>query len=303
MLSAIALAPTQNQAVEVVADDDVDRVTIELVGDLASYRPHGKVVVLEGKSGDGFDVTMVRRLFPDFARRVNLISGGHKKRVRDLYSVLSEPAIQSGVRNRFFAIVDRDSDSPLPSGPATSEFSWDVYHIENYLLDVGSIRAATVSLEGSDRNLDDSDIIALLHECATELVDGLVLIQIRRDINSMFVDAIRIEGPPDTKSPARGIEPSVKASARRISEICESLTIEEIERRTESYRGELENSLKSDTWMKEFPGRLILRRYAGKRLGGRIDSKLFLNMVLDRAVERGIQPPSMKRLLDDIASR
>src|SRR5205823_3002152 len=37
-----------NQAAEVLADDDVERVTIDLVGDLASYRPHGKVVVLEG---------------------------------------------------------------------------------------------------------------------------------------------------------------------------------------------------------------------------------------------------------------
>ncbi|MEV6624956.1 AAA family ATPase [Amycolatopsis sp. NPDC051106] len=40
---------SQNQAVEVVADDDVERVAIELVGDLASYQPRGKVVVLEGK--------------------------------------------------------------------------------------------------------------------------------------------------------------------------------------------------------------------------------------------------------------
>jgi len=79
MVPATAQEIGANQSVAVIADDDVERVMISLVGDLASYRPHGKVVILEGKAEHGFDVTMVKRLFPDFARRVNLISGGHKQ--------------------------------------------------------------------------------------------------------------------------------------------------------------------------------------------------------------------------------
>jgi predicted ATPase len=118
MVTAHALDGRENQAVEVVADDDVERVTIDLVGDLAAYRPYSKVVVLEGKTENGFDVTVVKRLFPDFARRVNLISGDHKQRVRDLYSVLSRADVQAGTRSRFFAIVDKDSDIRCHSTPA-----------------------------------------------------------------------------------------------------------------------------------------------------------------------------------------
>src|SRR5579872_1112364 len=151
MVPATALTDGQNQALEVRADDDVERVTIELVGDLASYRPHGKVVILEGRTENGFDVNMVRRLFPDFARRVNLVSGGNKARVRDLYSALEEAAAQAGIKNRFFAVVDKDFSEQLSlKGAATCEFSWDVYHIENYLLDASCIRAATAALLGKD---------------------------------------------------------------------------------------------------------------------------------------------------------
>jgi hypothetical protein len=74
MVPATAADSTDNQAVEILKDDDVELVTIELVGDLASYRPHGKVVIFEGRSEDGFDVHMVQRLFPEFAQRVNLLA-------------------------------------------------------------------------------------------------------------------------------------------------------------------------------------------------------------------------------------
>jgi predicted ATP-dependent endonuclease of OLD family len=124
MVPATAADSMDNQAVEILKDDDVERVTIELVGDLASYRPHGKVVFLEGRSENGFDVNMVRRLFPEFAQRVNLVSGGNKLRVRDLYMALRDAASQAGIRNRFFAIVDKDSVAAKEINTGASEFTW-----------------------------------------------------------------------------------------------------------------------------------------------------------------------------------
>ncbi|MBN9199767.1 MAG: AAA family ATPase [Microbacterium ginsengisoli] len=73
-----------NQANPIHLNDELDRAVFDLVGDLAAYRPTAKVVILEGEAegGDGFDVHVVRRLFPDVAKRVNLVSGGSKVRVR-----------------------------------------------------------------------------------------------------------------------------------------------------------------------------------------------------------------------------
>lgn len=303
MLSALSLGDSQNQAVEVLADDDLDRVTIDLVGDLASYRPHGKVVILEGRSENGLDARIVKRLFPEIARYLNVISGGGKKRVRDLYAVLSEPAVQAGVRNRFFAVVDKDSDPQLDPGSGALVFSWDVYHIENYLLDVELVRAATASLEGLDRFSDDSEVRDLLRDCAADLIDRLVLERVQEDINAMFIGAVKIKASPNTTAPARDIEPSIRSSARRVQEIVASLTLDDLERRADEYRSDLTAALTTGAWAKDFPGRLILHRYADKCLNGTIDGPLFLNMLLDKAVEKGLRPPGMETVLTDIAKR
>jgi energy-coupling factor transporter ATP-binding protein EcfA2 len=303
MVVAHALDGRENQAVEVIADDDVEKATIDLIGDLAAYRPYSKVVVLEGKAENGFDVMVVRRLFPDFARRVNLISGGHKQRVRDLYSVLSRADVQAGTKSRFFATVDKDSESQMATDAGASEFSWDVYHIENYLLDAGSIRAATAVLGGADAFADDEEVIDVLRECASELVDGLVLERVRTYVNAEFIHAIKIAGRPNTKSPASDIAPFIQSSAARIRDIAGRLTTKELENLADQHRVALQGALVDGTWQQEFPGRAILKRYTHRMLKGKIEAALFANAVLDKMVERRVEPEGMARVLNAIRQR
>jgi predicted ATPase len=303
MVPALAAGDQANQAVEIVADDDVDRTTIAIVGDLASYHPHGKVVILEGKTENGFDVNMVKRLFPELARHLNLVSGGPKQRVRDLYEVLSATPFATKVRNRFFAIVDRDRDSPLPSGPGASIFSWDVYHIENYLLDPESIRAATEALLGHDSFDDDDAVSAVLRQCAGDLIDVLLLQYLRTEVNKSLVGAINTNGSPRPDDPISDILRAVSGSLERIKSLGDELTREVLERRAAEYRSTLINSLDDGSWVAEFPGRLIIRKYANKQLGGKIDSTLFSNSVLDKMVERGRRPNGMNYILNQILTR
>ena len=303
MIPALALHERTNQAVEIVADDDVERATIALIGDLASYRPHGKVVILEGKTEHGFDVNMVRRLFPELVRHVNLVSGGHKQRVRDLYSVLSHESFAAAARNRFFAIVDKDSEPAIIPTPSTAEFSWDVYHIENYLLDPPSIRDATRTLSGQETHSTDEDVLETLRKFAEELIESLVLEKLRTDVNSQLVGAINLGANPKTNNPAEDILPSITESMRRLQEASEQLTVEELTRRADTYRAALTEALETGAWQKEFPGREILRKYAHNVLGGRIEAASFANVVLDKMVERGVKPGGMYAVLHEIVSR
>lgn len=290
----------KNQALEVVADDDVDRATIELVGDLASYRPHGKVVIFEGRSENGFDVSMVSRLFPDFARRVNLVSGGSKKRVRDLYRVLTEAGTQAAVKNHFFAIFDKDSDTDAITGSSTQEFSWDVYHIENYLLNTKCVLAATTTLLGTSNPFKSGEeVLTALRYCAQSVVDKLVFEHIRQTVYGEFVQAINIGAPPDGESLADSFLPSISNTVERMTAIGERLTVEELEARIRTYRTHLEQTLANGGWLKEFPGRLILRRYAGQYCN-RVDYVTFSNVVLDKMVELGEAPGDMKMVLDKV---
>lgn len=114
MTVASAVDSGENQANEVNISEDVERATMDLVGDLATYRPHSKVVIFEGDGANGFDVSVIRRLFPDFAKRVNLVSGGNKSRVGDLYELLGDATQSLAGENRFFAVTDMDRAPRAP---------------------------------------------------------------------------------------------------------------------------------------------------------------------------------------------
>ena len=70
-MTAATLAEDGNQAVAVEADDELDRAIVDIVGDLAVYKPLAKVVILEGGGDTEVDVHVVGRLFPEFAQRVS----------------------------------------------------------------------------------------------------------------------------------------------------------------------------------------------------------------------------------------
>ncbi|GAB3765557.1 ABC-type iron transport system FetAB ATPase subunit [Nocardioides ginsengisegetis] len=297
--SSASTGGLENQAAEVVLDDDVERAAIDLVGDLASYRPHAKVVILEGESPSEFDVNMVRRLFPDVAKRVNLVSGGPKRRVRDLYRVLAEAVEKTGITNRFFAIVDRDSGPSPTQESGAQEFAWDVYHIENYLLDAESIRLAVVSLTGREVFSSHEDVSVALKECARLIVDRLVLEQVQTAINDEFRRELNIGAPRDATSIAHALQPSIRASVERLTTLAARLDVDEIEARVAEITRDLNVSLEDGTWWSRFPGRLILHRFAEIHVNG-VKYEALANVILDKMVEHDVQPSGMSDVLERI---
>jgi predicted ATPase len=290
-----------NQATEVVLEDEVERAVVDLVGDLAAYQPHAKVVILEGTTTDGFDETLIRRLFPDFAKRVNLVSAESKKRVSDLYEALNDSASKSGMPNRFFAIVDRDAEGFREDGETYATGStWDVYHIENYLLDPRSIRKAAESVTGKPQFSSDEAVLDALHEAASKIVNRLILQEIQESVNSKLVDSIEVRAAPDSANIAEDLRPSIEGSLKRVTENGELFSQQALEVRVEELRAEFEADLQGEGWLKRFPGRLILRRFAGDRMS--CDYETFRNVVVDKMVLAECKPPSMEEVLQAILS-
>jgi hypothetical protein len=119
-------------------------------------------------------------------------------------------------------------------------------------------------------------------------------------VNGEFMSAIKIKEPPDTTAPAKDLLRSIKGSVRRVSDIGSGLTLDNLSQKVKVHRAVLQGALESAEWMKEFPGRLVLRRFAGKHLSGKIDSLAFRNLVLDKMVEHSVKPAPMKVILDQI---
>jgi hypothetical protein len=288
-----------NQASEVLLQDDVERVVVDLVGDLAAYRPHAKVVILEGAGSDGFDVTVVRRLFPDFGKRVNLVSGGSKTRVRDLYRVLNDAVNQVGIKNRFFAITDRDTEPLTPTEPSAQEFSWAVYHIENFLLEPTALRAACQSLTGADPFASDDEVIAVLKSISSELVPSLVLERVRTIVNDDIVGAIEIGGHPNGVDVAADVYPSIAGSLKRVADRGATYSVDRLAEIAQTSRDAFEAAMQSGEWIRDFPGRRVLARFADQYAPG-VGYEPFRNIVLDKLASVEYQPDGMAEVLDAI---
>jgi len=300
MTTADTDSPTSNQAVKVLAQDELERATIDLVGDLATYRPQGKVVLFEGGGDTDTDVRITERLFPAFAKIVNLVSGGSKQRVRDLYEVLAATAEQVGMADRFFAVTDKDS-GPWETPPAGAhQLSWDAYHIENYLLEPSFVRQAVEVLVGEDRFENDQQVFDTLRDAAAETLPELVSVRLKKIVNDMIVSSVHLGGNPRTQDAAEALIDSVNATFVRLNAAQSKIDRAFLDSQATIIKDGLSNALNDRTWVKEFPGRFVLQRFAANVLAGKGSYEGFRNVIVDQMVDAGFEPTGMRQVIDTI---
>lgn len=299
MASAAGPDAPDSQAIAISANDEMERAVVDIVGDLAAYRPRGKVVIVEGDPDSAVDVEIIGRLFPEFEKRVNLVSGGNKSRVRDLYAVLSQAAEDAGLADRFYAITDRDHSS-LESAAGDNVMKWDSYHIENYLLDPSYLRKAILAVRGTTKTPSEQDIEGWLLSSAKDLVERLVLEFLQGEVNDRLVSSIRVGANPTTRTPASDLIPSIKGSAERVAAAAHDLvTTGGLEEREAEFRESLIAALDTGTWKKEFPGRRLLNSLVDQHLEG-ISYVVFRNLVLDKMAEASYRPAGMAEVLEAV---
>ena len=110
------------QAAPLLAREGLQKAVIDLVGDLASYRPGAKLIIFEGENSE-FDLKMATTLFPAL-QNVNAVSAGSKQRVRGLHEILGVALEQGEVPMKIFSIVDPDGEK---SNPLLDEASNGMY--------------------------------------------------------------------------------------------------------------------------------------------------------------------------------
>ena len=279
---------------------DAERAIVDLVGDLATYRPGLKTVIFEGSEDSEFDVRMVGTLFPTFIEKINPISGGNKARVKELHGVLVQAARKGNLPSRFYSIVDRDhvSDDTVN---AINIFEWNVYHIENYLLDSDFIRIALEELTGGQTKLMGRDNVEdALKEAAKDTLGGLVVFELQKLLNSIVIQQISIGTSPASSDPAGELYKTAQSSVSRLKKALEGEFNESSIRKTEQeIRKKLEIDLESGEWRQSFRGRDILKRFVGTH-GQGISYEQFRNLILFRMRDNNFQPAGMKEVLDKI---
>jgi hypothetical protein len=291
-----SLTPGENQVREVTADDQVERLVIELVGDLAAYRPGAKVVIFEGGGDIEFDVRMTSLLFPEFIDKVNSVAGGNRAQVRALHEVLEK---SGSLGARFYSISDQDA-SELPPATESRAYSWDRYHVENYLLQEEYILKAARELSSSSNELSDvSKTKEALREAARETLPVLVRHRLIQASHNALIREIRV-GAQRENDLIEELVASISGSLSRARQLAETtLSRAALESTRERTRKELESDLESDQWLLTFRGRDVLKRFIGRFVRG-VGYEVFRDLVVARMRDDGYQPPGMQEVLGKI---
>ncbi len=280
--------------VRIESQNAVEAAVLDLIGDLAAYRPYAKIVLVEGHKETRFDVDMIRRLFPELAERANFIPVGNRRMTMGVRVRLLEVLKEAGLTGR--AVSISDSDLGLGSPIETpGHYQWSTYEIENFLLNPAVLRSAAAVMLRSDPYHTDDEVVADLRSIAETLVAELALDEVQYALNGECMSAVKIGGDP--REPVEGLERSAASSQERFHEL--DLSRDRIARLFEESCKRMRAHVGSEAFLQRFPGDRLLRAFAGK-LG--ISGDHYRNACLDAAQRLGTRPPDMERtLLDALA--
>jgi AAA ATPase domain len=282
-----------------VATTDLDSVMTDLVGDLAAYRPGGKGLIMEGGGDSDFDRTFVLALFPAELQGINLISGSNKAKVHALHEVLARAYAKGDLPTKFFAVVDRDSEQRQTLTDGVTRFAWDVYHIENYLLEPRFI-AETVNAFSLTNSMTPEMAYEKLSGAARQVVPSVLIHRITEFANSKFLSGINLGFDPSTSAVSAELRNAIERSLQRVqAAISGELTEQLLAEKEAELRREIEMSFADGTWRQSIPGREILKNFV------RVEKiptnyEAFRNQLISRMAAAGFKPEGMKTVIDKV---
>lgn len=296
MIPCGAQNPGSSQLRPLTASADLEIVVADLVGDLAAYRPGGKAIIFEGGGDSDFDKTIVASLFGNELRGINLLSGTNKTRVNALHEILERAYKNGDLPTKFYALTDKDSDERSEATGAISRMSWDVYHIENYLLD-SQIIADTANSLTLCNTLTSAEVDEKLCASARQVVPGMLIHQMRSFANSKLVQSISLKFSPDTLTIGSDLYKAASRSAKKINELAEEVLSEQALKELEQkMRADFETCFADGSWRTNLPGREILKRFV-EAAKIPVGYEVFRNLLVKRMSESLYQPTGMKRII------
>jgi len=287
-----------NQVKPLSANEDIDLALADLVGDLAAYQPNGKIVIFEGGGDSDFDRKVVAELFPEIHEKANLISGSNKVRVRALQEVLARAADEGRFPFKVYCVTDKDLEPSGISATAEKNFSWDVYHIENYFLNPTFI-ARVMSELGLEKR-EPNWVESRLQECARETLPEMIRHELSSYVNRTLTSAINTKTDPNQKDIPKLLFTTVTRSLDRINESAiQHLSEDKLRSMEENLLNKYKESIATGTWKTELRGRDILKKFISK-FGDGIKYETFRNLILARMADSNHQPTGMINIVNKI---
>lgn len=238
-------------------------------------------------------------LFADDVRGINLISGSNKAKVRALHEVLARAHAKGDLPTKFYAVVDKDTERRNVPPDGVTQFSWDVYHIENYLLEPRFI-SETVNAFQLAGAMTEAEAYDKLASAARQVVPAVLVHQIKEFSNSTILSGINLNFDVATLTISSQLHQAIERSFERIGEIVRNQLCEgELLNKEAELRKEIEASFGDGTWRAQLPGREILKQFVhAERIPTNYEA--FRNQVVSRMASEGFKPEGMRAIISKI---
>lgn len=303
IISPTQVAEDEFQSFPLTDVADTERSLYEIVG-LSTYKPDHKIVILEGKNSE-FDANFLKSLFPEFASKCNLISAGSKIDVEKISSTLEPLRNDGSLRGRVFSITD--PDDKLWNGTTENtetNFFWDVYHIENYLLNFEVISEVISSLciSSSKKIISNtSDVQLKIKEIARAMIHELAIQKTQNWLHTGIRQSVKIKPGPSQSENIKNLYHSAESSCRKIALLPkEEFSLDNIQKYYDEKVNFFSSSFESDKWMKIIPAKNILGTLSGDL---QIKYEPFKNLIVSEMKRRKLKPEGAKKIIDTILSR
>jgi hypothetical protein len=278
------------------AREDAESAVLSLVGDIAAYRPGKKIVVFEGGGDSEFDEYFTGQLFPELLDNANIISSGNKLRVRELHEVLEKASAKGIIPFKSFSITDRDSESV--NAQSGSRYTWNVYHIENYLLEPKFLLQVFRDLNIKTFN-DETQIYDALRASAKVNLTQLVRHALSKRANEALVRSINTAIDPKSSNISSSLRAAVERSTEKVKSLeSGDLSLVSIKVMADDLVVQLERDLGTDAWRSSFMGREILKDFLGKHT--QIAYSQVRNLIIARMRDASFKPSGMAAVIDSI---
>ena len=178
-----------------------------------------------------------------------------------------------------------------------NRYSWDAYHIENYLLEetyildvIKEINLQEVQLHGA------SDVERVLRTIAQNQIDELVRIQIQSDLNRALVSKLSLNSNGSGELCSTLRRQAKRSLDAMRNTIDTEMTEVKLRENMKEKKKQLIQALETDHWKNRFRGRDILKAFVCK-YGCGIKYERFRDTIINRMRERGYQPTGMRNVL------
>src|SRR5690606_267411 len=128
--------------------------------------------------------------------------------------VLDAASKQGAIPFRTFSITDEDGETK--NNVTSPRFKWDVYHVENYLLEKYYIKSVLYELGDISNDLPIETIYDKLRMSAKNTLDGLIRHEITDYVNNTIVGNLDFGFNPTRKDVSNAISEAMERSISRI---------------------------------------------------------------------------------------